>query len=128
MGRLAERLRVARRAHATLEDVLRKPETAEIRDAAIKRFEYTFEALWRAAQNFLQDRHGIDLASPKAVIRSCRETGLLTDEEARLAMDMVADRNLTAHTYNENLAQIIYDRLTPYSSLMDSWIAKMSSE
>ncbi|MCX6634476.1 MAG: hypothetical protein NT090_05220 [Acidobacteria bacterium] len=37
MDRLTHRISVARRALTTLEDVLAKPKSAEIRDAAIKR-------------------------------------------------------------------------------------------
>lgn len=36
---------------------------------------------------------------------------------------MVADRNLTVHTYNEALANRIYDRLPGYAGLMGAWLA-----
>jgi hypothetical protein len=50
MERLRERLRVTRRALSSLEElsVLEHPSQVE-RDAAVQRFEYTCEALWKAA-------------------------------------------------------------------------------
>ncbi|MCR4420395.1 MAG: nucleotidyltransferase substrate binding protein [Clostridia bacterium] len=52
MGRLEERLVIARRALKTLRKLPLdevKPDDV-VRDAAIQRFEYTFETLWKAAQ------------------------------------------------------------------------------
>jgi nucleotidyltransferase substrate binding protein (TIGR01987 family) len=40
----------------------------------------------------------------------------LADEEAWLAM--LADRNLTSHTYDEELAQAVYSRLGAYLPLL----------
>lgn len=54
-----------------------------MRDASIQRFEYTFEATWKAAQAVLLDRFGVELALPKPVVRASLENGLLTEEEAR---------------------------------------------
>lgn len=63
--------------------------------------------------------------SPKAAIRACRETGLFTEEEAIGALEMVDDRNLTAHTYNERLAQQIYDHLPRYLALVQTWVGQV---
>ena len=50
MDRLSERLRVGRQALETFQAALREPKTAMNRDACIQRFEYTHEAVWKAAQ------------------------------------------------------------------------------
>jgi hypothetical protein len=39
---------------------------------------------------------------------------------------MAQDRNLTVHTYNEELADRIYSRLPGYAVLMDHWLEAMS--
>ncbi|MBX5465865.1 MAG: nucleotidyltransferase substrate binding protein, partial [Clostridia bacterium] len=95
------------------------------RDAAIQRFEYTFEATWKAAMHFLHEVEGLEVASPKGVVRACREVGLLTSEEAREALTLADDRNLTVHTYNEALAKAIYSRLEAHARLMDVWLERM---
>ena len=53
MERMRERLAVARRALATLNLALKEPQTPMNRDASIQRFEYTYEAMWKAAQAYL---------------------------------------------------------------------------
>ena len=74
MDRLKERLATARRALESLEElvVLQPPSRVE-RDAAIQRFEYTFEACWKAAQRYLLVVEGLSLGAPKACIRASRE-------------------------------------------------------
>ena len=118
---------MARQALATLQEALRQPKSAIVRDATIQRFEYTFEALWKAAQLHLRIAESLELGSPKSVVRAARQVGLLDDAQARLALQMAEDRNLTVHTYNEALAEAIYGRIAAYPALMDSWLRAMES-
>ena len=53
---------------------------------------------------------------------------LVDEEEGRMAMDMLRDRNLTVHTYNEELADQIYSRLPSYAVLMERWVEAMSGQ
>ena len=91
------------------------------RDAIIQRFEFSFEAVWKAAQAYLRVVEGLDIASPKGVIRSCRELGLLTESETAQCLKMADDRNLTVHTYNEPLALAIYERILGHRYLLVKW-------
>lgn len=126
MERLQQRIEMAEKALRAFEEVMLIPEPTTIeRDAAIQRFEFTFEAMWKAAKQLLFDIEGIDVGSPKGVIRSCREVGIFSDTEAMHALEMVNDRNLTVHTYNEALATEIYDRLWYYAQLMRRWLERM---
>ena len=128
MERLKERATVARRALQTFQEALKAPTPTSIdRDASIQRFEYTVEAVWRLAQRYLEVVEGIQEGSPKAAIRRCREVGLFDEESTRVALEMVDDRNLTVHTYNEPLAQRIYSRLPQYAVILESWVAKIES-
>jgi nucleotidyltransferase substrate binding protein (TIGR01987 family) len=122
MDRLAERVRLARKALATLDRALAEPKTEMNRDASIQRFEYSYEALWKAAQAFLSTAEKIQLGSPGAVARASFQAGLLTEEQARAALQMAQDRNLTVHTNNEELAEEIYARLPLHFVLMNTWL------
>jgi len=126
VGRVLERIQVAEKALATLRELafLQDPSPVE-RDAAIQRFEYTFEAFWKALQAYLREVEGLEGASPKGVIRLAREAGLLGEEEARLALGMVDDRNLTVHTYSESLAWAIFRRLPDYARLMEQVLGRL---
>jgi len=127
MERLTERLQIARKALASLRDALAEPARELTRDASIQRFQYTHEAVWKAAQLYLRNRENLELASPMAVIRACFQSGILSEEQSRLAVDMARDRNLTVHTYNEELAVRIYSHLPSYALLMDNWLTAMES-
>lgn len=126
MERLNERVAVAEKALAAFQEVMAiaNPTLIE-RDAAIQRFEFTFEAVWKAAKQMLFEVEGIDAGSPKGVIRACREVGLFDEAQAIMALQMADDRNLTVHTYNEALAAEIYGRMKDYVGLMAFWLRKI---
>jgi nucleotidyltransferase substrate binding protein (TIGR01987 family) len=122
VARVEQRIETARRALATLDELAVEPPGKIVRDAAIQRFEYSFEATWKAAQAVLRERLGVELASPKPVVRACFENNVLSENEARLALVMVDHRNLTAHTYNESLADEIFAAIPGYRQLLRAWI------
>ncbi|WP_414693780.1 nucleotidyltransferase substrate binding protein [Paenibacillus sp.] len=63
-----------------------------------------------------------DVGSPKGAIRSCREVGVLPQEQAIIALEMADDRNLTVQTYNEKLAIEIFGRLRTYRDILMCWL------
>jgi nucleotidyltransferase substrate binding protein (TIGR01987 family) len=126
VDRLKERLTVARRALGTLQELLLLAQPSRVeRDAAIQRFEYTCEAIWKAAQRYLLEVEGLSVGSPKGSIRASRDVGLLNDEQATVGLEMIDDRNLTVHTYNETVAEDIYSNLAQYADLLTVWLAAM---
>ena len=52
--------------------------------------------------------------------------GLLDEPQTRNALIMVDDRNLTVHTYNEELAEDIGRRLSSHAALLRLWIDQMA--
>jgi nucleotidyltransferase substrate binding protein (TIGR01987 family) len=128
VDRLRQRLSVAGQAAATLRELAVRPAPSKIeRDAAIQRFEYTFEATWKAAQRFLAVVEGVEAGSPKSAIRACHEAGLLQSAQAEQALAMADDRNLTAHTYNEGLAEAIFKRLPGHLATLEAWLRAMQN-
>jgi nucleotidyltransferase substrate binding protein (TIGR01987 family) len=128
MDRLKERLEIARKALASFREALRETATPMNGDGSIQRFEYTYEAVWKAAQLYLSNRENLELASPSSVTRACFQSAVLNEEQGRMALDMARDRNLTVHTYNEELANQIYSRLAAYAGLMEHWLAAMRDQ
>ncbi|MFH1177633.1 MAG: HI0074 family nucleotidyltransferase substrate-binding subunit [Acidobacteriota bacterium] len=121
------KLEAALRALATLEE-LAAPQSKVERDAGIQRFEYTFEAAWKAAQAYLRQVEGVEAASPKRAIRESHVAGLLGEQQAGRALEMADDRNLTAHTYHEEVADAIAGKLGEYSALIRAWLEAMVAE
>ncbi len=126
MERLKQKVDNAKRALKSLQELINSQSLTIVeRDAAIQRFEYTFEALWKAGKAFLREIEGLEIGSPKGVIRGFLQVGLFTEEQTALALAMVDDRNMTSHTYNEGLAEQIYDQLDNYAELMADWLSDM---
>lgn len=126
MEKIQERINTAQRALAKLHELAVKPDLSDVeRDALIQRFEFSFELLWKCDKEYLYVEEGIDAASPKKVIRCCRELGLLDDEQTREALQMADDRNLTTHTYDETFAQAVVERIRRYAPLLQLWLGKI---
>jgi len=90
------------KALARLHEVLAQPENEFIRDATIQRFEFTFEAAWKAMYRWLRAR-GVDLDEDAySAIPEAFKRRLITDEKRW--GEMRKYRNLTSHTYNQPLA------------------------
>jgi len=124
--RLSERLTEAEAALATLDELVRRTRRSVVeRDAAIMRFTYTFEVVWKTAQRYLYEHEGLDIGSPKQAIRASRRTGLLTDEQAEAALRMADDRNLVVHVYREAVARDLDSRLAAHTLTLAAWIAAM---
>ncbi len=86
------------------------PDDEELRDAVIQRFEFTFELAWKTMKRQLEQ----EVAEPASVdrlafhdlLREAAERGLLNDVEAW--MEYRRQRNVTAHTYDEDKAKSVY--------------------
>ena len=118
MERLTRARMNAIHALATLEEIINEPINTIVRDAAIQRFEYTFETVWKMLKVYLLERHGIDAGSPKSCFREAFRTGLLSQDRTDRAMVMTDDRNLTSHTYIEAVADTVYSRIPGHAELM----------
>ena len=96
------------------------------RDAALLRFAYTFEAVWKAAQLYLYEQEGIEVGSPKQSIRASRRVGLLTDEQAESALRMTDDRNLVVHVYREAVARALEGPLPLHATTLAAWLGALA--
>ncbi|MCZ7382403.1 MAG: HI0074 family nucleotidyltransferase substrate-binding subunit [Candidatus Methanoperedens sp.] len=106
-------------ALGTLKEIMEMPYSVIIRDAAIQRFEYSFEIFWKFLKEYLRVKEGIICNSPKSCFREAFNVKLLTEQETVTALEMTDDRNLTAHTYHEEVAEEIYRKIKNYYKLMD---------
>lgn len=126
MERLRQRIGLAQRALDRLGEIAEMEKRSAIeRDALIQRFEFSFEAVWKAAQRHLALKESLQIASPAGVIRACRDQGLLSDPEAEAALSALADRNLTVHTYNEDLADLIASRIPGHAETLSLWLGRI---
>ncbi|MEO2083679.1 MAG: HI0074 family nucleotidyltransferase substrate-binding subunit [Desulfurobacteriaceae bacterium] len=87
------------------------------RDSSIQRFEFTFEIMWKTVKTYLE-REGVTCRSPRSCIREFFSVGLIREETAVMLMKALEDRNLTVHTYREEVAEEIASRLKDHFEAM----------
>ncbi|HYF88904.1 nucleotidyltransferase substrate binding protein [Azospirillum sp.] len=130
MDKVGRKLDNARQALARLQEVLDRPVDDVVRDSAILRFTLATETVWKAARSVIADQMGAERltsASPKAMVRESQIAGLLTEDQAVAAIEMMNDRNLTVHTYDEEKANELFSRLPSHAALIEAWISAMQS-
>jgi nucleotidyltransferase substrate binding protein (TIGR01987 family) len=110
---------------ARLREVLAAERTIANRDSAIKRFELTFELSWKALQSALR-KQGFVCRSPREALRAAMRCGMLPNDEAWLAL--MDDRNETVHTYDETVAEQVYERLPAHSVLFDELLKVLQQQ
>ena len=108
----------------SLKDVLKQDYNDYIRDAAIQRFEYTFELAWKAMKRTLKEE-GSEIGSPKQVFRSAFEAKLIDNLEQWFAL--LKERNLTVHTYNEETAKEVYESAKSFPKVVDQLIYNLEN-
>jgi len=123
---LERRLAEAAAALATLDEVVGTTDQSLVeRDGAILRLIYTFEAVWKACQQLLAEREGVEVASPNATIRAARRLGWLSDEDAQAAIRVGRDRNLAVHMYRGQIGAEIAQHLAAHAALLSRWLAAL---
>ena len=102
-----------KKALISLEAIYLKPmqEDRSNIDATIQRFEFTFELSWKFLKDYFMERD-LELNFPKETIQKAFEVHLIENED--LWINMIKDRNMTSHTYDEALAVEIYMRIRNY--------------
>ncbi len=119
MEKLKLRSETAIKALKTLEEIVDEPYSTIVRDASIKRFEYSFDIFWKVIKDYLRVKEGIECASPKSCFREAFKVGIISEEETVKVLEMTDDRNLSTHTYDEEAIEEIYQQVRDYWKLMD---------
>ena len=119
MEKVRRRIGELEKAMGTLKEIFQESYSVVVRDAAIQRFEYTFEVFWKLLREYLRECEGIKCNSPKSCFREALSAGLMIEEQTITCLEMTDDRNLTSHTYIEEVAEKIYKRIEDYRQLME---------
>lgn len=95
-----------RRALEQLSGFMQKTKLDELQEQGlIQAFEYTHELAWKTQQDFLKERGVKDIFGSKDTTREAFNLDLI--EDGHVWMEMIKDRNLTSHTYNQEVASKI---------------------
>ena len=112
-----------KRALHRLCEAVALPKNDIVRDSVIQRFEFTVELSWKALARRLKNEGLAEAFTPKAAIREGARLGFLDDPEAWLGF--LDDRNLSSHTYKEDLAERVYAAACRFPSFVDHLIQNL---
>jgi nucleotidyltransferase substrate binding protein (TIGR01987 family) len=76
----------------------------------IKAFEFTHELAWNVMKDYFEYQGATLIMGSRDATREAFQKGLISDGEGW--MEMVQSRNQTAHTYNQNVADEIANKVT----------------
>jgi len=102
------------RAFRKFEEVVRSPYLFEflneelIIEISTKRFEYTFESLWKTLKEFLRVE-GVICSTPLQCFKEAFKRGLIKEEDESIFAQMIEKRNRIVHIYGLEEAKEIYE-------------------
>lgn len=109
-------------AHKNLIEMLdllnKEPSSKAYKLAVIQSYEMDIELAWKTLKDYL-DYLGYKLQAPREVIKQAFATEFIADGDVWI--QMIDDRNLTSHTYDEAKAQEIVD------SINEDYFAKLDN-
>ncbi|WP_315081538.1 nucleotidyltransferase substrate binding protein [uncultured Clostridium sp.] len=90
------------KSYKLLKKYSNKPITTELERAGIIQFfEMTFELAWKVLKDYLESE-GYMVKSPRETVKQAFQIGLI--DNGHIWIDALSNRNLTTHTYDEELA------------------------
>ena len=112
------------KAITALREVLTIEKNKITRDSALLRFQLCFELAWKAIKMRARNE-GVECFSPKSCFQAAFQINLVDYDENWL--NMINDRNLIVHLYEEEAADKIFSRLGSYLSLFEKLYFKLNS-
>ena len=91
-------------------------------DLVVKRFEFTYEMSWKALKRYLSYL-GIEAKNPRMVFKEAYAQEIISDEDGWL--DMIEQRNLSSHIYDESEIKEILDKRMIYRDLFHALREKL---
>lgn len=80
------------------------------KQGVIQAFKFTHELAWNLLKDYLQDQGNQNISGSKDATREAFKVELIADGEQWMAM--IQSRNLSSHTYNEQIAEQLAEAIT----------------
>ena len=105
--RWKQRFQNYKKALVTIKNAVELAKSRELSDlekqGLIQGFEFTFELAWNVMKDYLEEQGINDIIGSKNAIRHAFNKGII--EDGKVWMEMLKDRNLTSHSYDEETAK-----------------------
>jgi len=92
----------------------------------LKSFEFTYELAWKSMKDYLEFQGITGIVGSRDSFRLALQNAIISDGDAW--QEMVDDRNLLSHDYDEEVANSIADRVVLYANLMNAYNAIMETK
>ena len=122
MSNLENLIKNLKKANKRLKEALEVKPTRMNKDAAIQRFEFTFELSWKTMQAYIREQ-GLECLSPRNCIREAARLEIIDNPEDWI--EYLKTRNLTAHTYNEKMADKIYHQARKFPKEVEKLLERI---
>jgi nucleotidyltransferase substrate binding protein (TIGR01987 family) len=94
----------------------------------IRAFEFTFEQCWKSIQK-IAGAQGVEIGSPKSAFSYALQNSWIRFEEETFWVELLKDRNLTSHTYQEDLAKEVLSRIqTRYLRMFQELLSHLEKQ
>ena len=115
------------KSYKLLNKYAKQPISTELERAGIIQFfEMTFELAWKVLKDYLEAQEYL-VKSPRETVKQAFQIGLI--DNGHIWMDALSNRNLTTHTYDEELAnKMTNEIITMYLPELDKMYEKLSKE
>lgn len=138
MKELKKKLATTQSVLTRFEEVLVRVKTAQepdeykmLLDAAIQRFEFTYEITWRLLRLYLEKIKLValdQLTSPRQIFRVAVQVGFLSENDFETVSSIIENRNQTTHMYDEDVAEEISKKFPEYVVFLKSVIGHIAQD
>jgi len=112
--RWKQRLNNFRQALKQLSDAVKLAQSRPLNDlekqGLIQAFEFTHELAWNVLKDYFEYQGNASISGSRDAAREAFQKGLIQNGE--VWMEMIRSRNQTSHTYNEEIATEITEKVT----------------
>ncbi|MDR0497918.1 MAG: nucleotidyltransferase substrate binding protein [Treponema sp.] len=112
--RWKQRLQNYKKALITLRNAVELAATRELSDlekqGTIQGFEFTFELAWNVMKDYLEEQGITGIIGSKGAVRQAFNKGII--ENGQVWLDMINDRNLASHMYDDETANDLFAAIT----------------
>ena len=112
--RWKQRFQNYKKALTTVKNAVDLAATRELSDlekqGLIQGFEFTFELAWNVMKDYLEEQGITGIIGSKDTVRHAFTKGLI--KNGQVWIDMIEDRNLASHVYDEETANDLFTAIT----------------
>ena len=79
------------------------------KQGVIQGFEFTFELAWNVMKDYLEEQGITGIIGSKNAVRQAFNKGLI--EEGQVWIEMAESRNISSHSYDEEIAEMLQQKI-----------------